>query len=60
MTPDQLFQLANPLALLGWLVLLVSPLAPRAAQAISAGHAVASGQFDGPHPFWDADGRLID
>ena len=23
-------------------------------------HAVASGQFDGPHPFWDADGRLID
>ncbi len=36
MTPDQLFQLANPLALLGWLVLLASPLAPRAAQAISA------------------------
>jgi 3',5'-cyclic AMP phosphodiesterase CpdA len=23
-------------------------------------HAVASGQFDGPHPFWDAQGRLID
>ena len=23
-------------------------------------HAVASGQFDGPHPFWGADGRLID
>ena len=36
MTPDQLFQLANPLALLGWLVLVASPLAPRAAQAISA------------------------
>lgn len=36
MTADQLFQLANPLALLGWLVLLASPLAPRAAQAISA------------------------
>lgn len=36
MSPDALFQLANPLALLGWLVLLVSPLAPRAAQAISA------------------------
>ena len=36
MSPDDLFQLANPLALLGWLVLLVSPLAPRAAQAISA------------------------
>lgn len=36
MPPDALFQLANPLALLGWLVLLVSPLAPRAAQAVSA------------------------
>lgn len=36
MSPDQLFQLANPLALLGWLVLLASPLAPRAAQAIAA------------------------
>lgn len=36
MTADDLFQLANPLALLGWLVLLVSPLAPRTAQAISA------------------------
>jgi hypothetical protein len=36
MTPDQLFQLANPLAVLGWLGLLASPLAPRVAQAISA------------------------
>jgi Domain of unknown function (DUF4281) len=36
MPPDQLFQLANPLALLGWLALLASPLAPRAAQAVSA------------------------
>ena len=36
MTPDQLFQLANPLALLGWLVLLASPVVPRAAQTISA------------------------
>lgn len=36
MTPDQLFQLANPLALLGWLVLLAAPLAPRAAQAVVA------------------------
>ena len=36
MSPEDLFQLANPLALLGWLVLLASPLAPRAAQAISA------------------------
>jgi hypothetical protein len=39
MTPDQLFQLANPLALLGWLVLIASPLAPRAAQAV-AGAAI--------------------
>lgn len=23
-------------------------------------HAVPSGQFDGPYPFWDADGQLID
>ncbi len=32
MPPDQLFQLANPLALLGWLALALSPFAPRAAQ----------------------------
>lgn len=36
MSADQLFQLANPLALLGWLALLLSPLAPRAAQWVSA------------------------
>jgi hypothetical protein len=36
MSADQLFQLANPLALLGWLALLLSPLAPRAAQSVSA------------------------
>lgn len=36
MTPDQLFQLANPAALLGWLGLMVSPLAPRIAQVIAA------------------------
>ena len=36
MTPDQLFQLANPVALLGWLGLMVSPLAPRIAQVIAA------------------------
>jgi hypothetical protein len=36
MTPDQLFQLANPLALLGWVALFASPLAPRAAQAVAA------------------------
>lgn len=39
MTPDQLFQIANPLALLGWLALVASPLAPRLAQAV-AGAAV--------------------
>lgn len=36
MPPDQLFQLANPLALLGWVALLASPLAPRVAQGIAA------------------------
>lgn len=36
MSPDQLFQLANPLALLGWLALLAAPLAPRATQAVAA------------------------
>ena len=36
MSPDALFQFANPLALLGWLVLLAAPLAPRVAQAVSA------------------------
>lgn len=39
MSPDALFQLANPTALLGWMALLVSPLAPRIAQMI-AGAAV--------------------
>jgi hypothetical protein len=29
MTPDALFDLANPLALAGWLVLAAAPLAPR-------------------------------
>jgi hypothetical protein len=28
MSPDALFQIANPLALLGWLVLVASPLSP--------------------------------
>lgn len=36
MSPDQIFQLANPLALLGWLLLLASPLAPRLSQIVSA------------------------
>lgn len=39
MTPDQMFQIANPLALAGWLALALSPLAPRAAQIV-AGAAI--------------------
>lgn len=35
MTPDQLFQLANPLALLGWAALAAAPLAPRLAQMVA-------------------------
>jgi hypothetical protein len=35
MPPDQIFQLANPLALAGWLALALSPLAPRLAQAVA-------------------------
>lgn len=36
MSPDQLFQLSSPLALLGWIALLLSPLAPRVAQGVAA------------------------
>lgn len=36
MTPDSVFPIANMAALAGWLVLIAAPLAPRAAQAISA------------------------
>jgi hypothetical protein len=39
MSPELLFQAANPMALLGWLALLAAPFAPRAAQAI-AGAAI--------------------
>jgi hypothetical protein len=39
MTPDTLFQLANPIALLGWAVLALSPLAPRVA-GLAAGIAI--------------------
>jgi Domain of unknown function (DUF4281) len=38
MSPDTLFQIANPLAMTGWLALALSPLAPRATQAWA--HAV--------------------
>jgi hypothetical protein len=37
--PDTLFQMANPVALAGWLVLAVAPLAPRLADRI-AGYAI--------------------
>ena len=36
MTPDALFQLTSPLAMLGWLALALSPLAPRTADAVAA------------------------
>lgn len=39
MSPDTLFQIANPLALVGWLALALSPLSPRWADRI-AGYAV--------------------
>jgi hypothetical protein len=35
MTPDSLFQIANPLALVGWLALALSPLRPVWADRIS-------------------------
>lgn len=36
MTPDALLQIANPLALLGWIVLIATPLAPRLTDLIAA------------------------
>lgn len=36
MSPDALFQIANPLAMLGWLSLAATPLAPRVTQVLSA------------------------
>ena len=35
MDPDLLFQIANPVAVIGWLALAFSPLAPTAAQRIA-------------------------
>lgn len=35
MTPDVLFGIANPLALLGWVALALSPLAPRLALGVA-------------------------
>ncbi|MDX5401770.1 MAG: DUF4281 domain-containing protein [Rhodobacterales bacterium] len=39
MSPESLFQIANPLAMVGWLCLALSPLAPRWADRI-AGFAI--------------------
>jgi prepilin signal peptidase PulO-like enzyme (type II secretory pathway) len=36
MSPETLFQIANPIALLGWLALIAAPLAPRVADWIAA------------------------
>jgi prepilin signal peptidase PulO-like enzyme (type II secretory pathway) len=36
MSPDTLFQIANPIAMLGWLALILTPLAPRIADWIAA------------------------
>ena len=35
MSPDHLFNIANPVALLGWLALLFAPIAPRYADLLS-------------------------
>jgi len=37
MTPDTLFQIANPLAMAGWVALALSPLAPRPALMLAGG-----------------------
>ena len=37
MSPDALFQIANPLVMTGWLALALAPLAPRATQAWAHG-----------------------
>ena len=39
MTPDTLFQFANPLAMTGWLLLAASPLIPRLADTV-AGYVI--------------------
>ena len=48
MTPDALFQIASPLALAGWAVLALSPLAPRTADRF-AGLAIPA-LFASPTP----------
>lgn len=36
MTPEAMFQIANPIALLGWVALIFAPFAPRIADLIAA------------------------
>jgi hypothetical protein len=36
MTPDALFQIANPIAMAGWIALVLAPLAPRLTDAFAA------------------------
>jgi hypothetical protein len=36
MPPETLFQIANPIAMLGWVALIAAPLAPRATDLIAA------------------------
>jgi Domain of unknown function (DUF4281) len=36
MTPDSLFQIANPIAMLGWISLILAPFAPRLIDLIAA------------------------
>ena len=36
MTPDTLFQIANPVAMLGWVALALAPLAPRGVDLFAA------------------------
>ncbi len=36
MTPDSLFQIANPIAMLGWIALILAPFAPRLIDLIAA------------------------
>jgi Domain of unknown function (DUF4281) len=36
MTPDSLFQIANPIAMLGWIALILAPFAPRMVDLIAA------------------------
>jgi hypothetical protein len=40
MTPDALFQIANPLAMVGWIALVAAPLAPKWSDRIAIGIAL--------------------